>query len=212
MPSPRTRQKPKHPPPLPASRLSFGTYFSYWNVPDLDGFDLSGAFGGGVYGQVRLHQYVALELRWSGFVAGNYDDVYVEGHGWYENETAIAVMPFEAGLVAFLPLTDAVSLYGGPGAGYYYFDGEFTSSQGPWDTTYDMDLDNDAGFYALLGTRIRLARNVALFFEGKYTWVETSPERMTAFEETQPDIRPPRIDEKIDFSGLALNAGLLFTF
>ena len=198
--------------PAPLSRVSVAPYLSYWNIPDLDGFDLSGAFGGGVLGQVRLHDYFALELRWSGFVAGNAEDTYVEGQGWYENETTLAVMPFEAGLMAFLPLGETVHLYGGPGAGYYFFDGESTSSQGPWDTTYEMDLDDEPGFYAVLGARVRLARNAALFLEGKYTWVDTSRDREIVYADAMPDVGIPRLDGEIDFSGLAVNAGMLFTF
>ena len=198
--------------PAPLSRISIAPYVSYWNVPDLDGFDLSGAFGGGVLGQVRLHKYFALEMRWSAFAAGDSEDVYVDGQGWYENDTTLVVMPLEAGLVAFLPLGETFSLYGGPGVGYYFFDGKSTSSQGPWDTTYDMDLEDNGGFYALFGARAQLARNVALFLEGKYTWVETSREHDIVYSEAMPDVGIPRIDDEIDFNGLAVNAGLMFTF
>ena len=118
-------------------------------------------------------------------------------------------MPFEAGLVAFLPLGDAFSFYGGPGVGYYFFDGEFRSEQGPWDLTYDMDLDSAGGWYAILGARLQLARNIALFAEGKYTWVESSFEQ--AIEPVE-EIRIRWSRQDIDFSGLAINAGMTFNF
>ncbi len=200
------------PAPAPLSSVSIGTFGSYWNVSDLDGFDLSGAFGGGVFGQVRVHKYLALELRASFFEASNSEDITVQGQGEYETETTLGVIPLEAGLVGFWPLAKNFSLYGGPGVGYYFFDGESSSWQDPWSTTYDMDLDDDVGFYALLGGRVQLARNIALFFEGKYTWVETSPEREMLIPESIPSALFPPIERDIDFSGLAFNAGLLFTF
>jgi hypothetical protein len=196
----------------PLSRVSLGTFASYWNVPDLDGFDLGGGYGGGVLGQIRLHKYVALELRTSFFEADHNEELYVQGQGSYETQTAIVVMPLEAGLVFFLPLAENFSLYGGPGAGYYFFDGETSSSQDDWETFYDIELDDNAGFYVLFGGSVQLARNVALFFEGKYTWVNTSREHEIVYSGALPEVGILRIDDEIDFSGLGVNAGLIFTF
>ncbi len=195
--------------PAPLSRFSLGAHLSYWNVEDLDEFDIGGALGGGVVGQIRLHKLLALELRLSGFAAGDSKDVFVEGAGWFENEITIVAMPMEAGLVAFLPLGETFSLYGGPGAGFYLFDGQFRSEQGPLETTYDIELDDEGGFYVLLGARAQLARNVGLFLEGKYTWVETSLEQSNEFLE---DIGIAGVEPDLDFSGLSVNAGMIFTF
>lgn len=189
--------------PAEPSRFSVGMHLSYWNVDELDRFDGDGAFGGGLVAQFRLFDYLAIELRGSGYFASRYEDVYVAGEGWYENTTTLSIIPLEAGLVAFLPLGKTFSLYGGPGAGYYFIDGEFTSEQGPWTRYYDADLDDDFGFYALVGARAQLARNVALYFEGKYTWVETSADR---------DVDFLGIAQDLDLSGIAFNAGMLFTF
>lgn len=185
------------------SRFSLGAHLSYWNARDLDNLDLDGAIGGGVIGQVRLFKHLALELRMGGYGAGSTEDVYLDGEGWYENETVIVCMPLEAGLVALLPLGESFSLYGGPGVGGYFFDGEFRSTQGPVETTIDMDLGDETGFYALLGARAQLARNAALFCEGQYTWVETSLDRA---------VGPLPADRDIDFSGLSFSVGMLFTF
>lgn len=189
--------------PAAPSRFSVGMHLSYWNVAELDRFDGDGAFGGGVIGQLRLHDYFGIELRGSGYFASRYEDVYVAGEGWSENTTTLSIFPLEAGLVAFLPLGQTFSLYGGPGAGYYFIDGEFMSEQGPWTRYYDADLDDDFGFYALLGARAQLARNVAIYFEGKYTWVETSSDRDVDFLGIAPEL---------DLSGIAFDAGMLFIF
>ena len=197
-------------PKAPLSRFSLGAFLSYWNASDLDDLDLDGAFGGGLVGQFRLARLLALELRLSGFAAGSDDDVFVPGEGWYDTDTTLVAAPLEAGLVAFLPLGDKLSLYGGPGAGYYFFDGEIRSEQGPIDITCDLDLDDEPGFYLLAGARAQLARNAALFCEAKYTWVETS----LSLDRLLPDSLPALDldDEDIDFSGLSLQAGMLFTF
>jgi hypothetical protein len=189
--------------PYAFSRFSLGADLSYWNVQALDDFDIDGAFGGGVIGQFRLQDHLALEMRLSGFAAGDTEDVLVPGEGWYENELTLVSMPMEVDLIGFLPLGDTFSLYGGPGIGYYFFDGEFRSTQGPVEITRDIDLDNEVGFYALCGARAQLARNMALFAEGKYTWVETTVRHGAGVFQAQQDI---------DFSGLALQAGMIFTF
>ena len=189
--------------PPPMSRFSVGAYLSYWNAEDLDELDLSGAVGGGMVGQFRFHKLLGAEMRLGGFVAGDDGNYYVEGDGWYETETSIGVLPLELGLVGFLPLDDRFCFYGGPGVGYYLFDGEIRESNGPWDYNYDLDLDNNGGFYALLGARFSPARNIGFFLEGKYTWVETSIQADGYFYDADVDL---------DFDGFGFNAGMILTF
>ena len=189
--------------PVPATRFSLGAYVGYWMVQDLDEFDLSGALGGGVIGQIRLQKHLALEMRLSGFAASDSEDVYLPGEGWYQNEITLASVPMEAGLIGFLPLGETFSLYGGPGIGYYFFDGEFRSTQGPVKITRNIDIDNDVGFYALFGARAQLARNMAIFAEGKYTWIETTVKHTVDIFTAKQDL---------DFSGFALQAGMIFSF
>lgn len=200
------------PVPAPLSRFSAGVHLAYWHAKDLDDLDLDGAYGGGVIGQFRVDNLLALELRLGGLVAGHSEDTYESGHGWYENDLTIAIVPFEAGLVVFLPLGEKFSLYGGPGAGYYLFDGEFRRAQGPWETTCDLDLDDAGGYYALLGARVQLARNAAVFLEGKYTWVESSLKHDGVVPPCLPGCPLPDEQTDLDFSGWAIQAGLLFSF
>ena len=202
--------EPADPPPL--APFSIGGSLSYWMGEDLDNFDLDGAFAASLIAQYRLHRLLAVEGRISGFAAGETQDIFIPAQGWYDTETTIISMPFEAGLVAFLPLGDTFSLYGGPGLGYYFFDGEFRSEQGPWNLTYDMDLDSAGGWYAILGARLQLARNIALFAEGKYTWVETSWDPGAATLGIPDGLPVPEWKQDLDFSGLALGGGLIFTF
>ena len=198
--------------PTPLSHFSLGAHLSYWDSKDLDDLDLDGAFGFGVIGQYRLHSLLALEMRVSGYIAGQSDDLYVEDEGWYDMNTTVVVAPLEAGVVGFLPLTQQFSLYAGPGIGYYLFDGQTTLSQGPVDIDYDLHIDDEVGFYALVGTRAQLARNVALFLEGKYTWVETHIKHETIAIHSLQEAQLTDVDQDIDFSGLSIEAGMIFTF
>ena len=199
-------------PPPELTRFSVGAFLSYWNADDLNEFDGEGFFGGGVQGQVRLLDFLALDLRIGGFATGEDEDVYVPGQGWYENQTTLVALPLEAGLLGILDVTEKFSLYGGPGVGFYFFDGEFRSEQGPWDHTCDLDIDDETGFYALLGARYQLARNFALFAEGKYTWVETSVDEDLGAITDELDFGNLSLSQDLDLSGFALQAGLLFTF
>lgn len=197
----KKKAAPETPPPL--SRFSLGAYMSYWNMSEIDELDFSGALGGGAIGQVQINPYLALEMRISAFLTGEDEDVYIEGEGWYENDLTISALPLEIGITGFLPIGEIFSLYGGPGVGYYFFDGQFTSTQGPVEITRDLHLDNKAGFYLVFGTRAQLARNTVLFADAKYTWVESTASQAAGVFETETDL---------DFSGLALEAGLIFTF
>ena len=196
-------------PAAPLSCFSLGAHLSYWNVQDLEDYDINGAIGGGVIGQFRMQKYLALELRLSGYATGYSEDVYIENEGWFDTDFTIVSMPMEADVIGILPLDKTFSLYGGPGVGYYLFDGQFTSKQGPRETTYDVEIDDEAGFYVLGGMRAQIARNLALYLEGKYTWVDTTV-RTAEDDLAAWGIRD--LHKDLDFSGFSVNAGMLFTF
>ena len=193
----------------PLSRFRVGTHFSYWNARDLDAFDFDGFLGGGVLGQMQLIDPLALEVRLSGFATGYSEDVFIAGAGWYENSVTLVALPLEAGFSASLPLADRFDLYAGAGVGLYLFDGEFRSEQGRREESWDLNLDSEFGGYALLGLRSRLARNAAVYVEAKYTAVETSLKHEFPSGDFAGDFS---LDQDLDLSGLALQAGFLFTF
>ncbi len=193
----------------PLSHFSLGAHLSYWNVDTLDEFDIDGSIGGGVIGHFRLHDFFALEMRLSGFATGYSEDKFTPDEGWYKNEFTVVSLPMEAGVVGILPLGGAFSLYGGPGVGYYLFDGQYRSEYGPRTTIYDIEIDDEGGWFVLLGARVQAARNLAFYLEGKYTWIETSVEQVV---DTLHEIGIDWIKQDWDFSGLAINAGMMFTF
>ncbi len=196
----------------PLSPFSIGSFLSYWHIDDLDDFDGEGLFGGGVSGRYRIFDALAVELRASGFGGGFSEDVYIPLEGWYENDTSLFALALEAGVIGILPLGEQFHLYGGPGIGYYIFDGESSTSQGPWEWTLDLDFDDEPGAYLLFGAGFQLARNAALFFEGKYTWVESSLTINSGDLGIAWIPAAVSVSRDFDFGGLALQAGMIFTF
>lgn len=193
----------------PVSPFHLGAYVSYWDLSRLEGLGAEGAGGGGIVGHFLLSEPFELDLRISGFGASDSRDIATEDGRLFENDVTIVAMPLEANVLVRLPLGDNLSLYGGPGLGYYLFDGQSNSHLNGEETVYDIEVDDEFGCYALAGFRLRFSSHLAAFVEGKYTWIETSIEKAT---EVRRDIGIDWVEQELDFSGLAVNAGLLFTF
>ena len=186
-----------------------GAGISYWDFSGLEGLDFRGAGGGGIVGQFRLRDSLAFELRLSGYAADETRNITTEDGQHFENDVTIVSMPLEADVLFRLPLGEALSLYGGPGVGYYLFDGQSNSDLGDKKIIYDIEVDDKGGCYVLAGLRARISDNFCVFIEGKYTWVETSIEQAV---EVLHDIGIDWVSQKLDFSGPAFNLGLLFAF
>lgn len=193
----------------PVSHFHLGACVSYWDLSRLEGLGVEGAGGGGIVGHFLLCAPFELDLRLSGFGASDSRDITTEDGQRFENDVTIVSMPLEANALVRLPLGEKLSLYGGPGLGYYLFDGQSNSHLNEEETVYDIEVDDEFGFYALAGLRFRCTRHLAAFVEGKYTWIETSIEKAT---EVLHDIGIDWVEQELDFSGLAINVGLLFTF
>lgn len=204
------RAQPAAPPPEAAAEpFSLGAFFSYWNLSRLDGLDFDGAGGAGIVGHFLLCAPFELDLRLSGFAARDSRDITTEEGQRFENDVTIVSMPLEANALVRLPLGGSFSLYGGPGLGYYLFDGQSNSHLNDNETVYDIEVDDEFGFYALAGLRFQCTRHFAAFVEGKYIWIETSIEKAT---EVRHDIGIDWVEQELDFSGFAATVGLLFTF
>ena len=194
----------------PAGRsFSLGVHLAYWDLSQLDGLSLDGNLGAGVVGHIPLRKHLAVELRMSGFAAGEERNIETEDGQRYENNVTIVSMPLEANLLFEAPVGRTLVLYGGPGLGYYLFDGQSNTDQGDKTILYDIEVDDEIGWYALAGLRAQLKPHVALYLEGQYTWVETRIKRAT---EVRREIGIDWVAQELDFSGFALHAGLLFTF
>lgn len=182
--------------------FSLGLGVQYWDAKDADLLDEDGLAGGGLILRYCPVEYAGIDLRVGG--AGVWD-----GKKWredgvkYEADATFYCVPVEAGLILKIPLGDALTLYGGPGVGYYYYDidVELHSRKGHhYHSEYSehIKLEDDFGWYAVAGLTINLAPNVAIFGEGRYTDSETKLKHSDGGE--------------FDASGFGAMAGLMFNF
>lgn len=194
----------------PAGRsFSLGFHLAYWDLAQLDGLDVDGAAGAGVVGHIPLSAHFTAELRISGFAAGEERNIETEDGTRHENDVTIVSMPLEANLLLEMPLGRTVVFYGGPGVGYYLFDGQSNSDLGDDTVLYDIEVDDEFGGFLVAGLRAQLKPRLGLYLEGQYTWLETSIEKAT---EVRREIGIDWVAQELDFSGFALHAGLLFVF
>jgi hypothetical protein len=202
---------PKTAAPAPLSCFNLGAYVSYWSTPDLDALDADGAFGGGVVGQFRLNPHLGLEVRLSGFATAIQKDVYVEGEGWFDTDFTIVSVPMEAGNRRLPPARPHLLRLRRSRRRLLPLrrpDQQRTGSAR--DVTYDVEVDDEGGWYALLG-RARPARPQPRALRRRQVHLDRHVRRKkwtTWAAKTGIDW----MGGDLDFSGLALNAGMLFTF
>lgn len=179
----------------------------YWAAKDIDGsndFDSDGLWGGSIILRIRPIKYLGIDFRAG--AAFNWDgESYREDGRRYEDDETFTCVPLEIGVVAMLPLGNVVTLYGGPGAGYYYYNYNYSSYSSRHGHHYhkeydeDIKLEDDFGWYAVLGATFQVCRHFSIFAEARYTDTETEPKDFD-------------VDEKIDCSGVGGQVGVIFDF
>ena len=176
-----------------------------WNAKDVDVFDTDGLWGGNLIFRIRPIEYLGIDFR-AGFSGNGEGDSYHAPDGRrYESDVTFECVPLEAGLVLMLPVGDVVTLYGGPGVGYYWYNinvSEHSTRHGHhYREEYDEDikLKDDFGWYALAGANFQLCPHFSLFGEVRYTDTET---KRKDFDDA----------EKIDCSGIGFQIGVMFDF
>ena len=162
---------------IPASANDFGLFGSGWNTKDADqGMGVGGKFNFG-----RL-----FELR-----AAYFSDLTADTSP-ESRDFELKAIPLEAGLAFKFAESERMSPYVGGGAGYYMLD------------TDRGDIDDEAGWYAVLGADFKTSENLGLMVEGIYRGMEA-----TVRNDDPDDIIG---DVNVDFGGLGVNAGLVWTF
>ena len=160
----------------------WGIFGSVWNAADGDT-----GVGGGVKVGIEMVERVQLDLRYS--AVNNLIDT---------DRADLDVQPLEFGLLYSIPAGDTIEPYIGVGGGYYLMDGDV---QG-----FDVEVDDEFGFYISTGLEIILSRSKAqygqtttkLFLEAMYRFVEASDMKVSN----------GNLDDA-DLSGLGAQAGLL---
>ena len=142
----------------------------------LDSDDLGDGYGGGVKLELNPIDLVSVDGRasWMRF-----------------SDTDVEMVPLEAAGFVNLPLLgERFVPYAGAGVGYYFFD------------TDDADIDDQVGFFPLVGLEIGLQR-ISVLVEARWLFLET-------------DVDNARDDlanvTEADVDGFGVNMGLLFRF
>ncbi len=153
----------------------------------LDAKDPGPGFGGGLKFKADLAEILAVEVRASCITEFDEDD----------SDDGLYLIPLEAGLLLSIPLGEEVplTLYGGGGGGYAIIP-----------ECDDVDLDDEFCFYGVGGVEIGLGESASLFVEAQYRFLEVDG------AETDDDVEIDFGEEDIEFTGLGVNAGLLFRF
>jgi opacity protein-like surface antigen len=161
----------------PASATDFGLFGSGWNTKDADQ-------GIGVGGKLNFGRL--FELR-----AAYFSDLTADTSP-ERRDFELKAIPLEAGLAFKFAESERMSPYAGGGAGYYMLD------------TDRGDIDDEVGWYAVLGADFQTSENLGFMVEGIYRGMEATVRR--------DDLDDIRDDVNVDFGGLGVNAGLVWTF
>ncbi len=184
------------------SAFSLGFGLQYWDAKDASKFDKDGFGGCNMVARLQPDKYLGIDFRLGASGIWDGKTYHVDGQK-YETDVTFTCCPVEAGLVLMLPVNNYITLYGGPGVGYYHYDLDVEVSRKhghhyhrEWDRHYS--LDDDFGWYAVAGLTVRLTRHVSLFGEARYTDTETSLKHDDSVE--------------FDCSGFGGQIGLMFDF
>lgn len=186
------------------SAFSLGLGLQYWHARNMDILDKDGMGGANLFARFRPAKHLGFDLRVG--CSGVWDgDKYRSGDTHYETDVVFLCVPVEVGVLGLLPLGDSLTLYAGPGVGYYWYDIDIkTTSRTHRHHTYHTEwsehvkLKDDIGWYAVAGLDFRLMPWLSLFAEARYTDSETNVKHEKS--------------AKIDCSGVGGQIGLLFNF
>ena len=149
----------------------------------LDGDDSGPGFGGGVKFKAELAEFLAVEARASCLT--QFDE--------WEGDDELFVIPIEGALVFNLPLQDTpLTIYAGGGAGYAIIP-----------EADDIDYDDSFCFFGLGGVEIAMGETASLFAEVQYRVLEVDG---ADYDGSDVDFG----DDELKFTGIGVNAGLLF--
>jgi opacity protein-like surface antigen len=162
----------------PALAADLGVYGAFWDTEDADQ-------ALGVGSKLR---FGIVELRGTYF-----SDVTADTEP-ESRDFEVSAIPLEAGLAFRFADTDRFSPYLGGGAGYYLLD------------TTEGDIDDEVGYYAVVGADFTTGGGLGLMVEGIYRNMEAT---VRGDLDDDPDVDD---DVDIQLGGFGVNAGLVWRF
>ena len=163
-----------------------GIFGSYW-----DSKDAGDTYGGGALLRLPVNPTTSQDIR------GSYFEFTERFEGM---RTDWEIIPVEAALLIHLVTNPGFTLYAGGGGGYYFADATIRGVDG----NDRMDIDNEFGYFALAGLRLRLSPNMSLFAEAQYRWIDFDQAKFRGDDE--------KFDIDLKMDGFGANAGLLLRF
>ncbi len=159
-----------------------GAFGSYWDTKDADA-----GYGYGVRLASTSDPVGYLEVRAS----------YFNTHS-IEQTTAdvdLEIIPIDVGITMNLGSEESIQLYLGAGGSYFLMDSEVKQAG----LTRDIDIDDEWGWYALVGFELDFSKSFSLFGEGTYRQVKG-------------DVSDSTLDIEFKLDGFGGNVGLMFMF
>ena len=172
----------------------FKLYGSFWNTTDVDD-----AFGGGIGVSIPLGAS-PLALSFAGTYYQELSDepvsnLFDDDEGAFQEE-GLEVLPVDAGLQLNLQQRGPFNLWIGGGVSYFFID----------TTRAGLDVDDETGWHASIGSRFGSREGANFFAEALYRSTEATVRRAD-----RDDVEVDE-DVAIDLDGLSVNAGVLWTF
>lgn len=177
-----------------ASATDFRLYGSWWDTTDADD-----ALGGGIGFSFPLG---SSPLAIS--VAGTYyqelsdepvDNLFDDDEGVFQDE-GLEVLPVDAGLQINFNQDGPFNVWIEGGVSYFFID----------TTRAGLDVDDETGWHASVGSRIGSRQGANFFAQALYRSTEATVRRADRDDVVVDE------DVAIDLDGFAVNAGILWTF
>jgi hypothetical protein len=177
-----------------AGATDFKLYGSYWNTNDVDD-----AFGGGIGFSFPLGASpLSIALGGTYYQELNDDPaeaLFDDDEGVFQEES-LEVLPFDAGLHFNFQPNGPFNVWIGGGFSYFLID---TTREG-------IDVDDETGWHVSVGSRFGSRQGANFFAEALYRSTEATLRREG---NNNVDLRD---EVAIDLDGVAVNAGILWTF
>jgi hypothetical protein len=141
----------------------------------LDSDDFQEAYGAGGKVKISVAEFLALDARGS----------YLEF-----SDTDVTMIPVELLVLLQIPVGDALRLYGGAGAGYYFMDAD------------RVELDDNVGYFPVAGAE--LGNKVVKFF-GEVRWLALTSD----VDEAENELEGIADGDSASADGLGINVGLV---